>query len=101
MVTVVNESQRVRVPSWVKDLGSFRQWAETDQFPEVGRICFFRGEVWVDMSKEQVFTHTLVKTEYSYVLTGLSKKSRSGYYFGDGLLVNNIVADISSKPDGT
>lgn len=101
MVTVVNDTSRVSVPSWVKSLRAFRRWADSDDFPEAGRICFLGGEVWVDMSKEQVFTHTLVKTEYSYVLTGLAKKAKSGIYLGDGLLINNALANLSAKPDGT
>lgn len=101
MITIVNETTEVRVPTWVKDLRSFRRWADTDDFPQTGRICFFQGGVWGDMSKEQVFSHTLVKTEYSYVLTGLTKQGIAGLYLGDGLLVNNLLADFSAKPDGT
>lgn len=36
------------------------------EFPETGRICFLDGEVWVDMSMEQLYTHNQVK---GYVVT--------------------------------
>lgn len=67
MVTFLNESVRVSVPDWVVDLESFRRWADADDFPETGRIWFLQGEVWVDMSKEQIFTHVGVKTEIAAV----------------------------------
>jgi hypothetical protein len=40
MVTFVIESDRVSVPEWVTDLASFRRWAESEDYPETGRICY-------------------------------------------------------------
>ncbi|HUG89872.1 MAG TPA: hypothetical protein VML55_03500, partial [Planctomycetaceae bacterium] len=48
---------RVTVPSWVHDLESFRRWAKSDELPERGRFSFLDGEIWVDLSREQLFTH--------------------------------------------
>jgi len=101
MSTFVLDRERVHIPSWVKDLDSFRRWAHSDEFPEKVRICYLKGEVWVDMSKEQVFTHISVKTEFNNVLGPLGKASRSGRYFQDGLLISNEEADLSAQPDGT
>jgi Uma2 family endonuclease len=100
MITVLYHSAQVRIPSWVVDLDSFRRWADADDFPETGRIWFLKGEVWVDMSKEQVFTHALLKTELAYVLTGLVKAGGLGTYIADGPMLTNETADISCKPDG-
>jgi Uma2 family endonuclease len=99
MTTFVIESEQVSVPEWVKDLASFRRWADSDEFPETGRICYFGGEVWVDMSKEQVFTHVLVKTRMSAVLSELVEAGGLGLFLGDGVLVSNIDADIAVVPD--
>jgi hypothetical protein len=85
MVTVVDESSRVTIPNGVVDLESFRRWADADDFPEHGRIWFLKGEVWVDMSKEQVFSHLAVKNEIAFVLTGLVKAGQLGLYLPDGL----------------
>ena len=38
---------------------------------EKARIWFLKGNVWVDMSKEQIYTHVQVKTKYIIVLGGL------------------------------
>ena len=102
MITVINESNRVvSIPTWVVDLESFRRWADADDFPEHGRICYLKGEVWIDMSKEQIFTHLEVKREFFYVLTGLVKAGDLGLFLPDGLLLSNAKADISVKPDAT
>ena len=102
MITVINESnRRVSIPSWVVDLESFRRWADADDFPEDGRAWFLQGEVWIDMSKEQIFTHLAVKREFFFVLTGLVKAEGLGLFLPDGLLLSNEAADISGKPDAT
>ena len=63
MVTVLHESQRVSVPGWVTDINAFRRWTDANDFPDKARIWWLKGEVWIDMSKEQIFTHVRVKTE--------------------------------------
>jgi Uma2 family endonuclease len=72
---------------------------DSDDFPDKGRIDYIKGEVWVDMSKEQLFTHVAVKTEISRVLANLVKSARSGLFFTDGALLSNVDADIAVKPD--
>jgi Uma2 family endonuclease len=101
MTTIFYEGERVTVPSWVVDLDSFRRWMDSDDFPDEYRVWFLKGEVWIDMSKEQVFTHVLLKNEFAFTLTGLAKAGRLGLYFPDGLLLSNDDADISGNPDGT
>src|SRR5947209_9808644 len=101
MATLMTESGRVHFPNWVVDLASFRRWCDSDDFPDEGRICFLQGEVWIDMSREQLFTHNQVKTELTSVLRPLAKRERLGLYFADGLRLTNVPADISAVPDGT
>jgi Uma2 family endonuclease len=101
MVTVLHESDKVSIPDWVVDLESFRRWADADDFPENGRVWFLKGEVYVDMSKEQVFTHVLVKTEIAGVLSPLVKAAKQGFFLTDGVLLSNTDADLSTNPDGT
>ena len=101
MIRVHNEEDQVNVPDWVSDLESFRRWTEADDFPEKGDIEFFNGEVWVDMSKEQIFTHVHVKTEYTIVLGGLVRSEKKGLYLSDGAFVSNVDANLAVKPDGT
>lgn len=102
MVTVhFDETERVSVPGWVVDIQSFRRWTDTDDFPDKGRIWWLCGEVWIDMSKEQIFTHLAVKNEFACVLTGLVKTGKLGLFIPDGVLLSNFAGDISGNPDAT
>jgi Uma2 family endonuclease len=101
MSTIVYDGEVIHIPVWVDDLTSFRRWVETDEFPETGKIYFLRGEVWVDMSKEQLFSHIKVKDQYTKRLDDLVEAESLGFYFSDGLRLSNLSADISSLPDGT
>jgi hypothetical protein len=40
VVTFIDESNQVSIPSWVTDLNSFRRWADSGDFPDTGRICY-------------------------------------------------------------
>lgn len=89
----------VGIPLWVIDLDSFRAWVDHDDFPDKGHINYLKGKVWVDMSKEQIFTHVLVKTRLSAVLSRLVQEARMGLFLADGVLLSNVDADIAVKPD--
>src|SRR5262245_35419640 len=52
------------------------------------------------MSKEQVFSHVLVKTKFTIVLGGLVEAGYPGLSLGDGVRVSNTQANFSVKPDG-
>jgi Uma2 family endonuclease len=96
----VESRTEVRVPSWVSDLESFRRWSDSDEFPEFGHVSYFDGEVHVDMSKEQLFSHNDVKSEFTAVLRPLVRTGRLGRYWSDGAFVTNTDADVSNAPDG-
>ncbi len=99
VVTVIDG--KISVPFWVVDIDSFRRWTDEDDFPKKGSVWWLCGEVWADMSKEQIFTHVAVKTEYTSTLYNLSKRGKLGLMLGDGLLLSNFAADISGNPDAT
>jgi hypothetical protein len=48
----VTEHKVIRIPAWVRDLASFRQWTHSDEFPEQIRICYLHGDVWVELPME-------------------------------------------------
>jgi Uma2 family endonuclease len=99
MATFVYESDEVTVPEWVTDLASFRHWAESEDFPDTGRICFLNGEVWADMSKEQIFSHVLVKTRIAAVLSQLDEAAGTGLFLGDGAMLSNVDVGFVARPD--
>jgi Uma2 family endonuclease len=101
MNTIVLYDDSVEIPGGISDLAAFHRWVRSDDFPETGRICFLDGRVWVDMSKEQVFTHNQLKQEFNLVIGGLVKAERSGRFFPDGVFVTNERAQLACQPDGT
>jgi Uma2 family endonuclease len=100
MNTVVVDEASVHIPAWVVDLESFRRWVHSDEVPENLRACFLDGEVWVDMSKEQFFSHNDIKAEFTAVIRALVKAGRLGRYATDGMLLTNVSANLSAGPDG-
>ena len=74
MVNLLDYDEVIVVPAGVVDLDSFREWVHGDEFPEHGHITWIRGEVWVEMGSEQLFSHLAVKKEFAYVLTGFEKE---------------------------
>jgi Uma2 family endonuclease len=91
----------IRIPARAATLAGFRAWALSDEFPERGRFSFINGELFVDMSPEEVESHNKVKTEVSRVLCNLNEGLDLGEFFGDGTLVTSEAADLSTEPDGT
>jgi Uma2 family endonuclease len=100
MVTIIDEGERLSVPSWVTDLEGFRRWTDAEDFPDEYRIWWLRGEVYIDMSKEQIFTHVRVKTRFTRVLDLIAEQEQLGMYLTDGVLLSNFAADVSGNPDG-
>src|SRR5262245_13814086 len=97
-VTVQLTGGTVRVPERARrSLAGFRAWAGNNDLPEKTRVDYFKGEVWIDMGREQVFTHGLLKTEIAAVLTGVVREAGLGYYFCNGVLVTNEAADLSGN----
>jgi len=101
MAKVYTDEGNVVIPPWVVDLRTFRRWAESDEFPEEGRIAFVNGEVYLDMSKQQAFSHVRIKDILTRVIGNLVRDLGLGEYFGDGLRVTNVEAEVSNVPDGT
>jgi Uma2 family endonuclease len=80
-------------------LASFREWAGDNDLPEKTKLLFYRGEVTVEMGKEQIFSQVAVKTEITSILHQLVKSQKAGLMLADGVLLTNEEADLSGNPD--
>ena len=100
MSTVCLDSEILTLPASGCDLEAFRRWAQSDESPDHAPVFYLAGEVWIDMSKEQFFSHNRIKTEFTRVLGTIAKKKRLGSYCSDGMLLSNAEADLSGNPDG-
>ena len=92
--------ERLQVPGWVQVLESFRRWSDDDAFPETGRLSYLKGDIWIEMGKEQLFEHNQVKTEFTRILASVVRAIQTGRYFADGAFISNEEADVSNQPDG-
>lgn len=89
----------VRVPPYAYTLAGFRRWVLSDATPEKLKVMYLRGEVFFDMSKEEIKTHALVKTAITGALWTLSRRLDFGHLFINGVLFSNKAADVSNNPD--
>ncbi len=93
--------ETIRVPASALSLDGFRRWAKSAEFPEQGRFSFIGAELFIDMSPEELETHNKAKTATVTKLFQLVDDRDLGQFYGDGTLVTNAAADLSTEPDGT
>jgi len=101
MAVLITEDVHLDIPTWVTDLATFRRWTDEPDFPETGNIWWLRGEVWADMSQEQIFSHIDVKGEVYFAIKTLLRDNDIGRIFTDGLLLTNEDIGVSGNPDAT
>lgn len=95
----INIQDEILIPGWVVDLESFRRWARSEDFPRQGRFAFYNGELWVDLSMEQIFSHNRPKTHIAAVLELLVDNLQLGFFLSDRTLWTHAEAGISTEPD--
>jgi Uma2 family endonuclease len=93
--------ETIRVPAYAMSLEGFRRWAKSADFPQRGRISYIAGELFIDMSPEELETHNKIKTRTGAVLLDVAEEDDLGEFYGDRTLVTNPEADLSTEPDGT
>ena len=91
----------IHVPASAATFAGFRAWATSDEFPESLRASFINQELVIDMSPEELESHNKVKSEVSAVVATLIKRLDTGEFYGDGTLVTNEAAELSTEPDAT
>lgn len=96
---LITISERASIPPWVVDLDSFRRWARSSEYPETGCFSYLAGELWVDLSMEEFFTHNQVKTGYTVVLGHLAQTADLGYFIADRMRITHPGAELSTEPD--
>src|SRR5438552_10934444 len=89
----------VSIPPEAHTLAGFRAWVLSDEVPEKLRVCFLRGRIYIDMSKEEILTHASVKTAIAGTVFNLNQETDFGDLFINGVLVTNVEAQVSNNPD--
>lgn len=89
----------LRIPTDAFTLEGFQDWADSEDFPETGRIDFLAGDVEVEMSPEDLYTHAVVKTAISARLSNLIVDEDRGEVYIDRTRVVSRAAGLSVEPD--
>ncbi len=87
------------VPPAAVVLEGFREWSRSADFPETGRIDYLAGEVEVEMSPEDLYTHGTVKTAIVAELFARIARPSRGFVFADSTRVTSAPSDLSAVPD--
>lgn len=98
MASVIFEEQ-LELPLGIRSLNDFRQWTLSETFPDSGRIDFVDGNIEVDMSPEEYYSHNAVKVELVRCLASLVKQHDLGELFTDRVRIVSESAGLSAEPD--
>ena len=99
MATSVIFEEQVEIPLTIRSLADFRRWAQSEDFPQTGRIDYISGKIEVDMSPEDLFCHGTLKGEIYAVLLQRVKREGLGHLFIDSTRVSCPEAELSVEPD--
>jgi len=91
--------QDLRIPTDALTLEGFQGWVDSEDFPETGRIDFLAGDVEVEMSPEDLYTHAVVKTAIAARLSNLIVDGDRGEVYIDRTRVVSRQAGLSVEPD--
>ena len=89
----------IEIPVWVHDLSSFRRWIDLDELPEKLPVHFLNGEVWMDFSMEEFFSHNRMKTALGITLAAFIEGNDFGTYVSDGMRYTSESVGFSTEPD--
>jgi len=87
------------LPAAALTFEGFREWAQSEEHPETGRIDFLAGRVEADMSPEELGTHGLVKSAIALGLGILNSEKQFGYLFIEKARVSSPGVYVQVKPD--
>jgi Uma2 family endonuclease len=91
--------ENLRIPEDARTFEGFQRWIDSGEFPETGRIDYLEGDVEVDMSPEDLYTHGTPKTAISSKLHILVAEAELGLVFSDSTRLKSRFAGLSVEPD--
>lgn len=97
--TIFLDKEEIIIPATAYTLPGFRVWVRSDAFPERGHVAFIGGEIFIDMSGEELQAHNWLKAEISRGIMNLIVDQDLGRFFADRARVSNDEADLSNDPD--
>jgi len=96
---IIVEEEDLRIPEDAFSFEGFQRWMESDDFPENGRIDYLEGNVYVDMSPEDLYTHSSPKTAITLTLGRLVVDPDLGELHIDRTRNISRFVGLSVEPD--
>jgi Uma2 family endonuclease len=93
------DEENLRIPEDAFTFEGFQRWIDSGEFPETGRIDYLEGDIDVDMSPEDVYTHGTPKIAISSKLHILVAEAKLGFVVSDSTRLKSRFADLSVEPD--
>src|SRR5689334_7313877 len=87
------------IPREASTYEGFRRWVASPGFPDTGRIDFLAGDVEVELSPEELFSHGIVKGAIFAALHALLSDLDSGEAFTDSTRYTCDSVGLSAEPD--
>ena len=97
----LGDAASLRIPSSAMNFQGFNRWLISSNFPKAWRVSWIRGEIFIDMSPEEIQSHGQLKTEMTRALATFARSRRLGRVYADRTLITNEEADLSTEPDCT
>lgn len=91
----------LRIPPDAMSFQGFNRWVTSDCFPKGWRVSRIRGELFVEMSPEEIQSHGQLKTEVIRSLATFVRVRRLGRVYADRTWITHEEADLSTEPDCT
>jgi Uma2 family endonuclease len=95
----VIDEENLRIPEDAFTFEGFQRWIDSGELPETGRIDYLEGDIEVDMSPEDVYTHGTAKIAISSKLHSLVAETGLGFAVSDSTRLKSRFADLSVEPD--
>ncbi len=91
--------ENFRIPQDAFSFEGFQGWVDSGEFPDTGRIDYLGGDVEVDMSPEDLYTHAAPKMAIGSKLHVLIAEAELGSVFTDSTRLASRFAALSVEPD--
>jgi Uma2 family endonuclease len=96
---VHDDGQDLRIPEEAFSLEGFQRWTESTNFPDSSRIDYLKGNIEIELSPEDLYTHSAPKTAITLTLGRLLVETDLGEIHVDRTRNVSWFTGLSVEPD--
>jgi Uma2 family endonuclease len=91
--------RRLRIPASALTLDGFCRWMHSRRFPPHRKASFVNGEVFLEMSPEELLSNNTAKGDIFGHLWTYANEHDLGQTYADRAMLVNAKAELSTEPD--